>query len=234
MQSTNTSEGFLPYILLGITAVTGFIDAVSYLALGRVFTANMTGNIVLLAFAVADTPGLSVARSLTALGAFMVGALVGGRSLVKVAESALMRRVAVLLSMEVLLLLTAALTCAFRDTRANAGEVYVLIVLTAIAMGLRNATARKLAVADMTTTVLTLTLTGLVADSALAGGTNPRWARRLASVIALFAGAALGAVIVRTSVAAALFVAGSLSLVCVVALWVSITSSQSGMVREER
>lgn len=68
-----------------------------------------------------------------------------------------------------------------------------MIVLTAIAMGLRNATVRKLAVADMTTTVLTLTLTGIAADSSLAGGTNPRWARRLASVIAMFAGAALGA-----------------------------------------
>jgi uncharacterized membrane protein YoaK (UPF0700 family) len=109
-----------------------------------------------------------------------------------------------------------------------------LIVLTAIAMGLRNATVRKLAVADMTTTVLTLTLTGLAADSSLAGGTNPRWTRRLASVIAMFAGGALGVGLLRTSVAVALFVSGSLSLVCVVALWASITSSQSKMVREER
>jgi uncharacterized membrane protein YoaK (UPF0700 family) len=234
MQSTNTSEGVLPYILLGLTAVTGLVDAVSFLAIGRVFTANMTGNIVLLAFAVADTPGLSIARSLTALGAFMFGALLAGRALAKVAGYVVMRRAAVLLSIEVMLLFTAALTCSLRDIHASVGEVYVLIVLTAIAMGVRNATVRKLAVADMTTTVLTLTLTGLAADSSLAGGTNSRWGRRFASVVAMFAGAALGAGIVRTSVATALFVAGGLSLVCVAALWASITSSQSKMVPEER
>jgi uncharacterized membrane protein YoaK (UPF0700 family) len=234
MQTISTSEGALPYILLGMTAVTGLIDAVSFLALGHVFTANMTGNVVFLAFAVASTPGLSIARSLTALGAFMFGALLAGRALAKIADTVVTRRGVVLLSMEVVLLLTAALTCAYRDIHVSGKEVYVLIVLTAIAMGLRNATVRKLAVADMTTTVLTLTLTGLAADSSLAGGTNSRWARRLASVIAMFGGAALGASVVRTSVATALFVSGSLSLVCVVALWASITSSQSKMLREER
>jgi uncharacterized membrane protein YoaK (UPF0700 family) len=229
---TDTSEGVLPYVLLGMTAVTGLIDAVSFLALGHVFTANMTGNIVFLGFAVAGTAGLSIAKSLTALGAFMFGALVAGSALAKVADSVLTRRAAVLLSTEVMLLLVAALTCIFRDTRASEEEVYMVIVLTAMAMGLRNATVRKLAVADMTTTVLTLTLTGLAADSSLVGGANPRWARRSASVIAMFAGAALGAAIVRTSVARALFVAGSLSLVCVVALWVSVTTKHSKMLRE--
>jgi uncharacterized membrane protein YoaK (UPF0700 family) len=234
MQTISTSEGALPYILFGMTAVTGLIDAVSFLALGHVFTANMTGNVVFLAFAVVGTPSLSIARSLTALGAFMFGALLSGRALAKIADTVVTRRAVVLLSMEVVLLLTAALTCAYRDIQMSGKEVYVLIVLTAIAMGLRNATVRKLAVADMTTTVLTLTLTGLAADSSLAGGTNSRWARRLASVIAMFGGAALGASVVRTSVATALFVSGGLSLVCVVALWASITSSQSKMLREER
>src|ERR1700757_212228 len=107
---TNTSEGVLPYVLLGMTAVTGLIDAVSFLALGHVFTANMTGNIVFLGFAVAGTAGLSIAKSLTALGAFMFGALVAGSALAKVADSVLTRRAAVLLSTEVMLLLVAALT----------------------------------------------------------------------------------------------------------------------------
>jgi uncharacterized membrane protein YoaK (UPF0700 family) len=34
--------------LLGLTVVTGLVDAVSYLRLGRVFVANMTGNVVFL------------------------------------------------------------------------------------------------------------------------------------------------------------------------------------------
>src|SRR5258706_885933 len=79
MASSPTTEKVIPYALLGMTAVTGLVDAVSYLSLGRVFTANMTGNIVLLAFATAHVSGLSIARSLTALLAFLVGAALGGR-----------------------------------------------------------------------------------------------------------------------------------------------------------
>ena len=79
MASTPTTEKVIPYALLGMTAVTGLVDAVSFLSLGRVFTANMTGNIVLLAFATAHVSGLSIARSLTALLAFLVGAILGGR-----------------------------------------------------------------------------------------------------------------------------------------------------------
>ena len=74
--------------------------------------------------------------------------------------------------------------------------LYALIVLTAVAMGLRNATVRQLAVPDLTTTVITLTLTGLAADSALAGGRSPRMGRRLAAVLSIFIGSAVGAVLV--------------------------------------
>jgi uncharacterized membrane protein YoaK (UPF0700 family) len=59
----------LPGMLLALTAVTGLVDAVSYLALGHTFTANMTGNVVFLGFALARVPGLSVARSGAALAA---------------------------------------------------------------------------------------------------------------------------------------------------------------------
>ncbi|MFE4723932.1 DUF1275 family protein, partial [Streptomyces sp. NPDC056728] len=64
------------------------------------------------------------------------------------------------------------------------------------AMGLRNATVRKLGVPDMTTTVLTMTLTGFASESSLAGGTAPRTGRRIASVVAMLAGATLGALLV--------------------------------------
>jgi Protein of unknown function (DUF1275) len=104
------------YNLLGMTATTGIVDAVNLLALGHVFTANMTGNVLFLG----------------------------------------------------------------------------VIGLTALAMGFRNATTRKLGVPDLTTTVLTLTIMGLAADSSLAGGTNPRWRRRVASVLLVFAGGRRG------------------------------------------
>ena len=74
-----TAEKIAPHLLLGMTAVTGLVDAVSFLSLGSVFTANMTGNILILAFATVGVPGLSAARSSTALIAFVMGAILGGR-----------------------------------------------------------------------------------------------------------------------------------------------------------
>jgi uncharacterized membrane protein YoaK (UPF0700 family) len=85
---------------------------------------------------------------------------------------------------------------------------YALIVLLALAMGLQNATARRLAVPDLTTTVLTLTLTGIAADSKLAGGNAPNVGRRLLAVAAMFVGALVGAVLVfQASVSAVLALA---------------------------
>lgn len=74
----NPDHGPLPALLLILTVVTGVVDAVSILSLGRVFVANMTGNVVFVGFAVAGAPGFSLAASLFALGGFLAGALVGG------------------------------------------------------------------------------------------------------------------------------------------------------------
>src|SRR5437016_6423544 len=187
----------LPVLLVVLTITTGLIDAVSVLGLGRVFTANMTGNIVFLGFALARVPEFSARRSLAALAAFLLGAVIGGRLATRLDHS----RRRWLLSVAVIessLLFTAALAASGYDRGALApvARPYALIALTALAMGIRNATARRLAVPDLTTTVLTLTLTGLAADSRLAGGNNPRWARRVASVGAMLGGAAVGAVLV--------------------------------------
>ena len=70
--------------LAALTVVSGFIDAVSFLGLGHVFTANMTGNVLLIGFAAAGAAGFSVTASLCALGAFLVGAVVGGRLALRV------------------------------------------------------------------------------------------------------------------------------------------------------
>jgi uncharacterized membrane protein YoaK (UPF0700 family) len=100
-------------------------------------------------------------------------------------------------------------------------RLYAMIAFTAIAMGMRNAAVRKLAVPDLTTTVLTLTITGLAADSSLARGTNPRLQRRIAAVVAMFAGAALGSITLRHSVFMALAFSVVLSSLCSLALLIS-------------
>src|ERR1700722_14895797 len=74
----DSGHGPLPPVLISMTLVTGLVDAFSYLALGHVFVANMTGNVVFLGFALVGAPGFSIAASGTALVSFWFGALVGG------------------------------------------------------------------------------------------------------------------------------------------------------------
>src|SRR6201996_668311 len=107
MTNSPTTEKVIPYALLGMTSVTGMVDAVSFLSLGRVFTANMTGNIVLLAFATAHVPGLSIARSLTALLAFLVGAILGGRIMARANPASQIRFAAQAFLLEVAFLFAA-------------------------------------------------------------------------------------------------------------------------------
>src|SRR5271169_3434767 len=227
MAYSPTTEKVIPYALLGMTVVTGLVDGVSFLSLGRVFTANMTGNIVLLAFATAHVPGLSIARSLMALLAFLVGAVLGGRVMARANADSQIRFAAQAFLLEVAFLVAASL-CAIGyrgDLLEHSFQSFALIALTALAMGTRNAAVRKLAIPDLTTTVLTLTITGIGADSSLANGNNPRLARRVASVAAMFFGAALGAVVIHYSISAALWLAAVISTACCAALFRSVRTA---------
>ncbi|HEX3579606.1 MAG TPA: YoaK family protein [Thermoanaerobaculia bacterium] len=195
--STGAIGDRLHVALFALTFSTGLIDAVSFLALGRVFTANMTGNVVFLAFAIAGVQGLSVPRAAVSLVAFMAGAVGGGIINIRFAHWVPERRLKESSRIEGALLLAAAVM-----GWVAPHSVYAFIILSALAMGVRNAIVRKLGVADITTTVLTMTVTGLAADSRLAGGSNPQWKTRAASIVMMCAGAAAGALLVRYGVAA--------------------------------
>jgi uncharacterized membrane protein YoaK (UPF0700 family) len=202
-----------------LTLVTGLVDAACYLGLGRVFTANMTGNVVLLAFGAAGAQGLPVLAPSVSLLVFLVGAAAGGRlasSLVGPANAgaqgpvpAPMRRrwVMVALLGELLLVAVAAVVALGLPVGGGGARRYVVVGLLAAALGLQNATVRRLAVPDVTTTVLTLTLTGLAADSWLAGGRSPQAGRRVAAVGLMVAGALAGALLLRVDVALPLLAA---------------------------
>jgi uncharacterized membrane protein YoaK (UPF0700 family) len=185
-------HGPLPPLLVGLTFVTGLVDAFSYLLLGHVFVANMTGNVVFLGFAFAGAPGFSIPPSLVALGSFVFGALIGGKI-----GSGLGRHRGHLLvattSFEALLLGASIVVAAASSDPVTGAYRYTLIVLLGISMGIQNATARRLAVPDLTTTVLTLTIAGMAADSAIAGGTGSAAGRRLVAVTAMLVGALAGA-----------------------------------------
>src|SRR5258707_15588121 len=108
MASNPAAEHTSPYVFLGMTAVTGLVDAVSFLSLGRVFTANMTGNVVLLAFATARVPGLSITLSLTALVSFLTGAVLGGRMMARASGDSHFRIAAEVFLLEVVVLTAAS------------------------------------------------------------------------------------------------------------------------------
>jgi uncharacterized membrane protein YoaK (UPF0700 family) len=191
----DTKYGPLPPLLVAMTLVTGLVDAFSYLVLDHVFVANMTGNVVFLAFALAGAPGFSIPASLVALCSFMLGSLGGGRigshlgqhrgHLLSAASAA-----------QTLLLTASAMIAALSPNPMRASFSYSLIIMLGIAMGLQNAIVRKLAVPDLTTTVLTLTIVGTVADSHIAGGSGSRAGRRLIAVAAMLLGALVGGVLI--------------------------------------
>jgi uncharacterized membrane protein YoaK (UPF0700 family) len=206
----NERDGPLPPLLLVLTVVTGLVDAVSYLRLGHVFVANMTGNVVFLGFAVAGEAEFSAAASLVAIGAFLVGALVAGRLGAGVTHHR-GRFFATAVCIEFVLVALALLVALVFSNAGGLAVQYALIVLLALAMGVQNGAARRLGVPDMTTTVLTLTLVGLAADSRLAKGKNPNPGRRLAATAAMFIGAAIGALLIsRFGVSTALALVAAL------------------------
>ena len=182
-------ESALVRLLVVVTAVTGAVDAVSILRLGHVFVANMAGNVTFLGFAVAGAPGFSISASVVALGAFLVGAFAGGR-MPKLAPRGMLTRITAL---EAVLVGAASVVSV---TAQGAGARYTMTALLAVAMGGQNATARELGVPDMTTSVLTMTLTGLAADEPDFTKVGTHSQRRVAAVIAMLAGAVAGALLV--------------------------------------
>jgi uncharacterized membrane protein YoaK (UPF0700 family) len=207
--------------LLILTLVTGLIDAVSYLQLGRVFVANMTGNVVFLGLSVYPHSGLSAAASLVAIGGFLVGAFFGGRLAVR--HSGLTARwLGTALGAEACIVGVVALLTATGVMPADSSHgSWVTIAVLAGALGVQNSTVRHLGVPDLTTTVLTLSLTGLAAD----GNWRQRPARRrAASVLAMLAGAAAGAALLQASTSAvialaAVLVAAAVALLSPPQLW---------------
>jgi uncharacterized membrane protein YoaK (UPF0700 family) len=190
------AHGPLPALLLLMTTATGLVDAVSVLGLGRVFVANMTGNVVFLGFAVAGVPGFALAASLGALGGFLVGALVGGRLVTaRGVQRGRLLRDTVLAEIVLLLVATGLL---LPVPAAPSSLVATLVAaLAAVALGLQNATVRHVAVPDLTTTVLTMTLTGIAADVRTTG--RAVVTRRVLAVLTMFVGAVIGALLVQNT-----------------------------------
>jgi uncharacterized membrane protein YoaK (UPF0700 family) len=212
-------HGPLPVLLLMLTVATGVVDAVSILALGRVFIANMTGNVVFVGFALAGAPGFSLIASLLALSGFLIGAAAGGPLTTRFRGSR-GRLLAVVSSVELVLLAVTVVIAAMSTEPFAPMPRDLIVVIAATALGLQNAAARDLAVPDATTTVLTMTLTGFAAD--LRHRNGPVVLRRLLAVVAMLGGALVGAtLVVRGSAMWALALALFLVAVVCAGAWTS-------------
>jgi uncharacterized membrane protein YoaK (UPF0700 family) len=211
--------------MLVLTVVTGVVDAVSILSLGRVFVANMTGNVVFVGFAVAGASGFSLSASLSALAGFLLGAAVGGLAVDRLGSHR-GRLLAVTAGGEFVLVLAALVAAAIAGDQLGPGARDCIAALLALAMGAQNAVVRRLRVYDLTTTVLTMTLTGVAADIRQ----RDRFAlvRRLLAVAAMLGGAIAGALLVLhvSNVAALGLGAGLLALALVGATAGSLSPAQ--------
>ena len=222
MSAGDRPHGPLPVLLVCLTVVTGLVDAFSYLRLGHVFVANMTGNVVFLGFALAGVGEISILASLLAVLAFLLGAAVGGRWAAgrAVHRGHLLGAATTVQAGVVLVAAVIATTAGVQGSPVR----LLLIGLLGLAMGGQNAAVRRLSVPDLTTTVLTLTVTGLVAD------TTPQSVRtrRVVSVLAMLAGALIGGVLLRwVALAAPLWLASILLVACAAAAFTAASRPQS-------
>ncbi|OKK17768.1 hypothetical protein AMK16_22370 [Streptomyces sp. CB00455] len=189
--------------MLLLTAVTGLVEAVSLLALGPVFTAMQTGNVLFLSFGAARQGSLPTLPSAVSLAAFAAGAVCGARA-ESAAQARGLRWVGVGLYAEAALILTAAATGWGLPPRYGGRSDGHLVVaaLLAVAMGIRNVTSMRVNVPGVPTTLVTRSVTALMGGSVLGqdhafGYGTAAWARRAVAVLMMFTGGLSGALLVR-------------------------------------
>jgi uncharacterized membrane protein YoaK (UPF0700 family) len=185
----NPRHGPLPALLLLLTVAAGVIDALSVLALGRVFIANMTGNVAFIGFALAGAPEFSLVASVLALAGFLIGAAMGGQIIARW-RTARGRQLAVATTIEVVLPAATLAIAVVSGEPFNPATASLITALAAVGLGIQNAATRGLAVPDTPTTVLTTTLTGFAAD--LWKHNGQVLLRRLFAVVAMLVGALVG------------------------------------------
>jgi uncharacterized membrane protein YoaK (UPF0700 family) len=181
--------------LMALTFSTGVVDAVSYLGLDRVFTGNMTGNVVLLGLALTGAAGLSVVGASAALVGFLAGTTLGGR-VVRGSTPGWNGRVALVLGVLGVLLLVVE--------PVGRASLTTTTTTLGVAMGLQAAAARHVAVPDVSTVAVTNTLIGLGSDFALGTGRSQRRALQATVVALIVLGAVVGALLLRWHLVAGL------------------------------
>jgi len=186
-------------IAVVLTAVAGAVDALSITALGHVFTGIMTGNLVLLGVAAGQGLGAETSQSGVAFAGFVAGLFVGYQLAHPAAVVARWVRASVTLAFALELLLITAFFAVWLGTSGHpaGGRLFVLISLSAVAMGIQSATATRLAVTGISTTYVTGTLNALMGSLAVIGRLGAHAASQAAALVALCGGAAIAILVYR-------------------------------------
>ncbi|MCU1406900.1 MAG: hypothetical protein JWQ43_3203 [Glaciihabitans sp.] len=205
--------------LLLLTASTGAIDAVSYLSLDRVFTGNMTGNVLFIGFALVGVADIPLLNNVIALLGFVVGSIVSGRIVGRGHTVKLPKTSAWVL------VVGGAIAIGLGVMWTLMGDLPHLLILTvtfllAVVMGAQVSAVKPVGNSDITTIVVTNTLANLARDSRLGGGKGQAWVHRLLAVVCMGLGAMVGAWVINVwggpwalFAAALIYVAGSVTLI---------------------
>ena len=193
-----------------LTFVTGMLDAVGYLGLDRVFTGNMTGNVVILGMGLAGAGSLPVAGPLAALAGYVCGAAVAGRLLAG-RPNAWTATVTTVFVVNAVVLAAAGTVLAVGHVSGSSLPGIVIAASLALLMGAQAGAARALAVPDMTTVVVTSTLTAYAGETLFSPGFGWLRHRRFWAIAAIFGGALFGAAMMKAHISIPVFVAAGIS-----------------------
>lgn len=160
------SRGQRDSLVLLLAWAAGSVDAIGFLGLGHVFTANMTGNTVLLGLSLGEGRSLAAVANIVALIGFTLGVAFGALIVERDTKKGEWdRRVTGALFLEALML--AAFTLFWHLTPGgearSSAALYILIALSAAAMGIQSAAVRRLNLPGVATTYVTGTMTSLIA-----------------------------------------------------------------------
>ena len=211
-------------VMFALTATAGAVDAVTFLGLGRAFAALATGNVLLLSFGVANAPGIAIARPAEALAAFVAG-VAAAHAIVVTASGRGRRWYLVALAGEVAVIAGAgvyAVIVSGRQSLPGHARAIVVVLLAGV-MGWRSRTTVEAGIADMPTTAVQVSLVKALVD-VLSFRTGPARApalaraRRAATVVGVFTGGVIGALLLRLGPGPALLGIAGIEA-CVAALY---------------
>ena len=141
-------------VLLAIAA--GFSDALGYVGLGRVFTANMTGNTILLGLAIGQGEVAAALRSVAALVGFILGILLAGAIVARTRDQSIWSMtVTAALAGECLMLVVFTLWGTIAPPSAASWTTVALIAVLAMSMGMQSVTLHVLGVSGVASTAIT-------------------------------------------------------------------------------